>query len=54
MARFECLIAPVKIPENEITVFVEAKDEGEALVESFKQNPDTFVKSIRRVDDTEQ
>lgn len=49
MTTYECVIAHVSAPSEESTVIIEAPEKGAALVENFKQNPGTFVKSIIEV-----
>jgi|LakMenE18May11ns_1017448.scaffolds.fasta_scaffold8144857_2 hypothetical protein len=49
MKSYECVIAPVKEPDNESTVIVEAKDKGEALVVNCELRPGTYVKSITEI-----
>ena len=49
--RYECIIAPVKEPENEETVIVEAPNRGEALMINCNLRPGTYVKAIREIKD---
>jgi hypothetical protein len=49
MIIYECVIAPVREPETEETVMIEAKDKGEALIKNFELRPGTFVKAIREI-----
>ena len=46
MHTYQCIIAPIKNPTQESTVVVDATGPEMALIESWKLNPDTFVKSV--------
>lgn len=49
--KYECIIAPVKEPETEETVIVEASNRGEALMINCNLRPGTYVKAIREIKD---
>jgi len=49
MITYECIIAPVKEPNNETTVTVEAENRGMALAKNSIARPGTFVKAIREI-----
>lgn len=53
MKRFECVIAPVKTPQEEETVIVEATDLGQALIVNHNERPGTFVKSCTEITEQE-
>ena len=49
MPTYECVIALVSEPNEEMIVTVEAAHNGEALVENVKLRPGTYVKAIREI-----
>ena len=49
MIKYECIVAPVKTPDQEETVIVEAPDRAEALIANHAVRPGTFVKAIREI-----
>lgn len=53
MKRFECVVAPVRTPQEEETVIIEAENIGLALVANHDVRPGTFVKSWKDVTEQE-